>query len=183
MSKTFDVQLSQEDSIMQLKQKIEDKIEIEPEKMQLLCNGKLLEVADTTSIKQAKIPNGSKILITTKPQDAMKQTDTVIIVLDKLEAKAELIEANLSKIVSKRKDLVQEDLPLFHGDKSSDLKKLKFESKKVGEELMQLFETLDNIECSDSDQRTRRKQVATKINGILDKNDKLSSKLENDLKV
>ena len=182
MSKTFDVPLSQEDSILQLKQKIETKIQVDPARMQLLCNGKLLDVDDTTSIKQAKIPNGSKMLVTTKPEDAMKPTDSVIHVLDKLEAKADQIETNLSKIVRKRKDLVQEDLPLFHGDKSSDLKKMKFESKKIGEELMQLFETLDNIECSDSDQRTRRKQVATKINGILDKSDKLSTKLDRDLR-
>ena len=63
------------------------------------------------------------------------------------------------------------DVPSFNVDRSEDMKKLRFESKKVGEALMQLFESLDGLECCDQTQRSRRKQVATKINSALDKNE------------
>jgi len=75
----------------------------------------------------------------------------------------------------KRRRLKHKEVPLFHGDKAGDLKKLKLECGKNGEKLMQLLETLDQITFSEGqvEQRAKRKQVVTKINSVLDKNDKI----------
>ena len=77
---------------------------------------------------------------------------------------------------------MKEPPPLFSEDTSDDLKKLRCESKKVGEHLMRLLESLDGVECTDLAQRSKRKQLATKMNNILDRNDKLGEKLNNDTK-
>ena len=71
---------------------------------------------------------------------------------------------------------------MFLHVQTEDFRKLKLESKKVGEELMRLLESLDSLECNDQAQRSKRKQLATKINSILDKNDKLGNKLNHDTK-
>ena len=45
---------------------------------------------------------------------------------------------------------------------------------------MRLLESLDSVECSEPSQRSKRKQLATKMNNILDRNDKLGEKLNNE---
>ena len=131
----------------------------EQDRQILHCNGKLLEVEDNVTVKKAKIPNGSKILCTL----SQKLTDPVEDDLAKIESSADNLETSLN---------VQ----------TEDFRKLKLESKKVGEELMRLLESLDSLECNNLAQRSKRKQLASKINSILDKNDKLGNKLNQDTK-
>jgi len=161
----FEVELSPDTSIYELKEKIQTKFHIKPKAQLLFCNGKLLEVEDHKTIKQARIPNGSKILCTVLTS---QQVDPVIDVLDKIDKCAEDVESHLDSLISKRRELISEEAPEY--------KKLNMESKKCGEDLMKLFESLDTIECSETAHRTRRKQVATKINAILDKNDNFAMK-------
>ena len=97
--------------------------------------------------------------------------------LEKIQTDTENLEAKLSRLVKQKRELLEHDVPLFQGDRSEEIKKLILESKKLGEALMQLFDGLDCLECSDQTQRSLRKQTATKINSVLDKNDRLGSKL------
>lgn len=175
------MQLSPDSSIQNLKEKIHARFNILPEHQFLICNGKPLEASDTATIKQARIPNGSKILCSSRQREEAEEessnncdiADIVMVALEKIEADLDIIEAKLISLVKQRRELMEND----DGDISGEIKKIKSESKKVGEALMQLFESLDRLECGDQTQRTRRKHVATKINSVLDKNDNLSSKL------
>ena len=175
------MQLSPDSSIQNLKEKIHSRFNILPEHQFLICNGKPLEASDTATIKQARIPNGSKILCSSRQREEAEEessnncdiADLVMVALEKIEADLDIIEAKLISLVKQRRELMEND----DGDISGEIKKIKSESKKVGEALMQLFESLDRLECRDQTHRTRRKHVATKINSVLDKNDNLSSKL------
>eukprot|EP00090_Calanus_glacialis_P001418 TRINITY_DN11013_c0_g1_i1.p1 TRINITY_DN11013_c0_g1~~TRINITY_DN11013_c0_g1_i1.p1 ORF type:complete len:120 (-),score=35.85 TRINITY_DN11013_c0_g1_i1:46-360(-) len=96
-----------------------------------------------------------------------------------MEQKATNLELNVQNIDKEMRKLNNEEVPLFHGDRASDYKKLKVECGKTGEQLMQLLESLDQMECTEGqiEQRRRRKQVATKLNTVLDRNDKIIEKL------
>ena len=61
--KSVEVDLTPDTSVLQLKGKICFEFNVAPDRQVLHCNGRLLEVYDSVSIKQAKIPNGSKILL------------------------------------------------------------------------------------------------------------------------
>ena len=174
-----ELQLSPDSSILNLKEKIHSRFNIQPEHQFLICNGKLLQASDTETIKQSRIPNGSKILCSSKermkPEEGRSDSTYLVMAkLEKIEAEAESMDARLTTLLKQKRDLLEKDVPLFQDDMSEELKKLRFESKKVGEALMQLFESLDCLECSDHNQKSRRKQVATKINSVLDKNDNFS---------
>lgn len=176
-----EIQLSPDSSILSLKEKIQSRFNILPEHQFLICNGKILLASDTETIKQSRIPNGSKILCSSKERKVAEEEkshstsdDLVMRKLAKIEAETESIDTRLSRLLKQRREIMETDVPSFNVDRSSDMKKLRFESKKVGEALMQLFESLDCLECCDQTERSRRKQVATKINSVLDKNDSLS---------
>lgn len=171
-----ELQLSPDSSILNLKEKIHSQFNILPEHQFLICNGKPLQASDTETIKQSRIPNGSKILCCSKerikPEEARSHSTYLVMAkLEEIEAEAERMDARLTTLVKRRRDLLVKDVPLFQGEKSEEMKKIRFESKKVGEALMQLFESLDCLECSDHNQKLQRKRVATKINSVLDKND------------
>ena len=175
------MQLSPDSSILNLKEKIHSRFNILPEHQFLICNGKLLQASDTATIRQARIPNGSKILCSSKQRKEENTSSAcdnqVMTKLEKIQTDTESLEAKLSRLVKQKRELLEHDVPLFQGDRSEEIKKLILESKKLGEALMQLFDSLDCLECSDQTQRSLRKQTATKINSVLDKNDRLGSKL------
>ena len=168
-ARSVEVSLAPDSPVHQLKEKIKSEFNIDPDRQILHCNGKLMEADDNVTIKQAKIPNGSKILCTLsqKPVDPVEQQ------FGKISASADDLEISLDKLVNQRRTLLKEQ--------SDSLRKLKLESNKVGEQLMRLLESLDTVECSDFSQRTKRKQLATTINKTLDRNDKLGEKLNNDI--
>ena len=138
-----------------------------------------MEAADTATIKQARLLNGSKILCTYSSQrQEQADHDSVIQVLKTIETNGTVIETKLDTLIKRRKELLKGHGDMFQReDEATMFKKLKLESKKIGEECMQLFERLDQLECGDQAHRTHRKQVATQLNSILDKNDKLCAKL------
>ena len=156
--RSVEVGLTPDTSVLQLKEKICSEFNVAPDRQILHCNGKLLEADDSVSIKQAKIPNGSKILCTVSQSPA----DPVMERLQKIGSQAEDPEESLDQLVKRRKLLSKE-------------------SVKVGE-LMRLLESLDSIDCIDQSHRAKRKELATKINSFLDRNDKLGSKLNRDSK-
>lgn len=172
-SKSCEIPLAQDDTIYALKQKIQNEFNLDPSQQILQCNGKILGLDDHTTIKQAKIPNGSKILCSSLKSASPKVSLSVIDKLLKLEKDSEEIEKNIDVLKKSREE---------QSSASQDLKKLKFECKKSGEELMRLLESLDSISCNDTEERLKRKKVATKINAILDKSDRLGGKIEKDLK-
>jgi len=172
-SKSCEIPLAQDDTIYALKQKIQNEFNLDPSQQILQCNGKILGLDDHTTIKQAKIPNGSKILCSSLKSASPKVSLSVIDKLLKLEKDSEEIEKRIDVLKKSREE---------QSSASQDLKKLKFECKKSGEELMRLLESLDSISCNDTEERLKRKKVATKINAILDKSDRLGGKIEKDLK-
>jgi len=172
-SKSCEIPLAQDDTIYALKQKIQNEFNLDPSQQILQCNGKILGLDDHTTIKQAKIPNGSKILCSSLKSASPKVSLSVIDKLLKLEKDSEEIEKSIDVLKKSREE---------QSSASQDLKKLKFECKKSGEELMRLLESLDSISCNDTEERLKRKKVATKINAILDKSDRLGGKIEKDLK-
>jgi len=193
-AKKTSINIPPDHSIHQLKENIHSEFKVKPEHQILFCNGKLMDVSDFSTIKQAKIPNGSKIICTklstkspppSSPSPSSKgsqmslEIDETLKKLDQMEQKANDLELNVKNIDKERRKLKNEDVPLFHGDRAGDYKKLKVECGKTGEELMQLLESLDQLVCTEgqTDQRTRRKQVATKLNTVLDSNDKVIEKL------
>ena len=177
-SKSVEVTLSPDTSVLQLKEKISSEFNVDPERQILHCNGKLMDADDNVTIKQAKIPNGSKILCTLSRCVA----DPVVEHLQRIGSNADDLAVSLDKLVKERKMLTKEQPSLFLEGESEDFKRCKFECKKLGEHLMRLLESLDSLDCSDQSHRATRKQLATKINSILDKNDKLGNQLNRDSK-
>jgi len=175
-------------SILQLKEKIYAETKVPPGDQILHCNGKLLDVSDLVTLKQAKIPNGSKINCSRVNRPVNKPLSVEDVEVDELLQKLEHIEKrsnDLEKCVSavdkERKRLTNEELPLFHteSDKVTGFKKLKLECGKNGEQLMQLLEGLDQLVFTETqaEHRAKRKQVATMLNSVLDKNDKIIDRL------
>jgi len=195
-AKKTSISIPPDHSIYQLKENIHSEFKVKPEHQILFCNGKLMDVSsDFITIKQAKIPNGSKIICTklstksppTSPYSGSgisPEIDETLQKLDDMEQKANDLELNVQNIDKERRKLTNEDVPLFHSDRAGDYKKLKVKCGKNGEELMQLLESLDQVVCTEgqTEQRTRRKQVATRLNTVLDRNDKVIEKLSRAIK-
>jgi len=175
-------------SVLQLKEKIFEETKVPPDDQILYCNGKLLDVSDLVTLKQAKIPNGSKLncikanRTVTKPLSVEDvEVDETLVKLEHIENKSNELEKCVLAVDKERRKLNEEEIPLFHSslDKVSGFKKLKLECGKNGEQLMQLLESLDQLQFSESqgEHRVRRKKMATLLNSILDKNDKIVDKL------
>eukprot|EP00090_Calanus_glacialis_P004504 TRINITY_DN13369_c0_g1_i9.p1 TRINITY_DN13369_c0_g1~~TRINITY_DN13369_c0_g1_i9.p1 ORF type:complete len:216 (-),score=73.30 TRINITY_DN13369_c0_g1_i9:129-776(-) len=177
-------------SIHQLKQMIHSQFNLKPEEQFLLCNGKPLCASDNITLKQAKIPNGSKITanrIASSPANTPTNGKSAVVVeVDETFKKLENIVKNASEVIKsvhklekeRRRLQNEEDLPI-QGDPAADYKRLKFECGKNGEELIRLLESLDQMTFAEgqTEHRARRKQVATKLNYVLDQNDKIIEKL------
>lgn len=175
-------------SVLQLKEKIYAETKVPPEDQLLYCNGKMLDVSDLVTLKQAKIPNGSKIncikvsKTVTKPLTVEDvEVDESLVKLEHIENKSNELEKCVLAVDKERRNLKNEELPLFHTslDKVTGYKKLKLECGKNGEQLMQLLESLDQLQFSESqgEHRAKRKLMATLLNSVLDKNDKIVEKL------
>jgi len=187
-AKKATIDINPDRSIHQLKEQIQSQFDVKPDEQSLLCNGKVLDVSDNVTLKQAKIPNGSKIscskVKTSKAirssQDSSKiGINETLKKLESIEEKADSLEKGVHALDKKRKKLKHSEVPLFHGDQTGDLKRLKLDCGKNGELLMQLLESVDQMSLSEgqAEERGKRKQVATKINAVLDKNDKIIEKL------
>jgi len=176
-------------SVLQLKEKVYAETKVPPEDQLLYCNGKLLDVSDLVTLKQAKIPNGSKIncirrvsKTVTKPLTVEDvEVDEALVKLEHIENKSKELEKCVSAVDKERRKLKDEEIPLFHSslDKVTGYKKLKLECGKNGEQLMQLLESLDQLQFSESqgEHRAKRKLMATLLNSVLDRNDKIVEKL------
>lgn len=191
-AKKTSINLPPDYSIHQLKEKICEELKVPMEEQVLHCNGKLLDVSDFMTLKQAKIPNGSKLICTKvnrgdrsayKPMSVEDvEVDEALVKLETIEKKTNDLEKCVINVDKQRRKVYnEEEVPLFHAnlDKAADYKKLKLECGKNGEQLMQLLESLDQFMFSESqaEHRAKRKQVATLLNAVLDKNDKIMEKL------
>jgi hypothetical protein len=189
-AKKASISILPDNSIHQLKQMINSQFNLKPEEQSLICNGKPLCKSDNMTLKQAKIPNGSKIAanrITSSAANTRTNGDSAgVFVVDETFKKLENIVKNASEVIKsvhqlekeRRRFQNEEDLPTQE-DPAADYKRLKFECGKNGEELIRLLESLDQMTFADgqTEHRARRKQVATKLNYVLDQNDKIIEKL------
>jgi hypothetical protein len=182
------IKIPPDHSIHQLKAMIHSQFNLKPEEQSLLCNGKPLCAGDNITLKKAKIPNGSKIIVHRVPLPAGKNSTTgeTAVIVDETLKKLENIVKSASGVIKsvhklekeRRRLQNEEDLPT-QGDPAADYKRLKFECGKNGEELIRLLESLDQMTFAEgqTEHRARRKQVATKLNYVLDQNDKIIEKL------
>lgn len=194
-AKKTTINIPPDHSIHQLKECIRSEFYVKPEKQILFCNGKLLDVSDNSTLKQAKIPNGSKIICTKLSASAANlsiyedsemevKVDETLQKLVEMEKNANDLEISVQRLDKERRRVQNEEIPLFHADQTANLKKLKIDCGKNGEQLMQILETLDQMEFSEgqTEHRAKRKQVATKLNSVLDRNDKVIEKLSSAIK-
>ena len=196
-AKKSSINLPPDHSIYQLKESIYSEFKVKPDQQILFCNGKLLDVSDYMTLKQAKIPNGSKINCIIKSKINLSynvtqpmsvedvEVDQTLQKLEQVVKKANDLELSVINLDKERRKLSNEEVPLFHeGDRAGDFKKLKIDCKKNGEQLMQLLESVDQMVFSEgqAEHRAKRKQVATLLNTVLDKNDKIIEKLSSAIK-
>ena len=162
-------------SVLQLKEKICEETNVPPDEQILYCNGMMLGVSDLVTLKQARIPNGSKIkcikvnrTVTNKQLSVEDvEMDESLVKLENIENKTNELEKCVLAVDKERRELNEE------------FKKLRLECGKNGEQLMNLLESLDQLHFRESqgEQRFKRKNLATLLNSILDKNDKIVDKL------
>ena len=172
-------------SIQQLKENIFDEFKVKPDDQFLVCNGKPMEATNLMTLKQAKIPNGSKIICTkltkhkeeeTFLEDEPEKSVNMHEVLRKIYEEAESLESKVEKVEKERKRLSRELVPLFQ--------QLRKNCGLHGELLMRLLEQMDGLQMpeGETELRSQRKEVATKLNNVLDKNDQLIEKLADAIK-
>jgi len=89
-------------SILQMKEQIQSQFNVKPDEQILLCNGKLLDVSDNVTLKQAKISNGSKIsckkVNNTKANVSSPEISEEVIKVDETLKKLESIEKNANTL-------------------------------------------------------------------------------------
>ena len=185
-SQSSHISLAPDLAICQLKQEIFSQFKIPVEEQALTCNGKHLDPeTDNLTIKQAKIANNSKILVHRVPlpsQDKIKEqpiVDETFKELEKLVMNASEVIKSVHTLEKERRRLQSGEDSLAKADHTADYKRLKLECGKNGEQLIRILESLDQIFFTEEqvEQRSRRKQVATKLNYVLDQNDKILQKL------
>jgi len=156
------LELSPDLSLSELKSKIRSEFGLGKDDAIFLSIGRdTVNFEDHKTLKQAKILNGSKILVTVfakKPQ-ASSSSDA----LDSIEENSAKLEVELEEL-----------------EKSLDIenvKKLTLSTSCLGEQLMKLLEKLDQVQLKENDVglRSRRKASATKLNAYLDRIDVLKN--------
>ena len=191
-AKTTSISISPDLSISLLKEAIYAQLNLKPEEQSILWGGKPLIGTDNMTLKKAKIPNGSKLIVnkvavaTLPANTATKVESKVFAAVDETFKKLEKIVMNASLVIKSVHTLEKERRRFQSGeeapsqeDPAADYKRLKFECGKNGEQLIRLLESLDQITFTEGQEehRARRKQVATKLNYVLDQNDKIIEKL------
>jgi len=193
--RTREISLSPDCSVWQLKERIAAEFGLPAEQQLLQCGGRALQVADTATVKQARLASGSRITVSRqRPDPSLDRdplppdppaTDPTLSSLANWEAQAGEVEAVQAGLEEERRGLRTRSPPLFSAtDPAAEHKRLKLETRKCGEQLMQLLESVDQVDCAAGrpEHRARRKEVATKLNSILDKNDKLLEKLSSSIR-
>ena len=189
-SQSSQISLAPDLAIYQLKQEILSQFKIPVEEQALICNGKHLgPETDNLTIKQARIPNNSKISVQRVPvpsEDTSKEQSIADGEVDESFKELEKLVKNASEVIKSVHTLEKERRRLQSGedspsqaDHTADYKRLKLECGKNGEQLIRILESLDQIFFTEEqvEQRSRRKLVATKLNYVLDQNDKIIQKL------
>jgi len=162
-------------SLIELKSKIRSEFKIKPDEILLLYSNYifLISCEDNKTLKQAKICNGSKILVSlapsAKPSKLAPGADKLIA---DIEDESSRLEASL----------VEMDLELSN-QRFEDVKKSMTTVGNLGEKLMKLLEKLDQVHLpeDEKDLRKRRKCEATKLNRYLDRIDELKGRLKKSL--
>lgn len=197
--------VSPDTSIKQLKDKIHQIFKVDPDSQKLLINGKLPAQDENLTLKQALIPNGSKILLQNVnnlnqqtsnlgrlaedygdageppvPGDVNGMYARELSSLRELDLKASELHATV-KSIEAEVALIEQNL---NAGASGEVSRLRKESGGLGEKLMKLLETLDQLIFPQEmvDARADRKRVANTLNRVLDANDANLEKLESLLK-
>lgn len=181
--------MSPDAPLLEFQNRVAQTFQVPFDEQKILCNGKQLSVDSRQTMKQAKIPNGSKIVIQPCQNLAenlsvyenrdLEPTDTKI--LEDIEQQGVDIENSVTAL--------DRDLANMRGSgdhlarRCEDLKRVKLECGKLGELLMRLFEKLDAIHFTDeqSEAKAKRKHVANFLNQILDRNDAVVFRISEEL--
>ena len=166
-----------------------------------MCNISTLTLSSLLPA-QAKIFNGSKILVTRQklepepPRDEIdltggddvggpgegqedRETD-ILRQIEEVERQAQLIGQSVELTDNERLLLSERR----EEDRQDEYKRLRKECYKFGEQFMRLLETLDSFVVSDRlELRTRRKAVATQLNRSLDLNDRVIRQLSDAIRM
>jgi len=182
------LKINKDSSIDQLKQKISEQLNLAESDLNIIINGKSCPARGNLTLSQAKIPNGSKILVTVKQNDNIRKQDNdsaadrIDKILNSIEAKGLEISQKVDELEDTARHLE------IHSDKNneSNIQNIKHHKKTAaiqGELLMQHFESIDNLSLSESmtEQKQRRKNVANLLNKVLDRNDQVISILSSHL--
>ena len=147
---TFAPSLSPDCSVWQLKERIAAEFGLPAEQQLLQCGGRALQVADTATVKQARLASGSRITVSRqRPDPSLDRdplppdppaTDPTLSSLADWEAQAGKVEAVQAGLEEERRGLRTRSPPLFSAtDPAAEHKRLKLETRKCGEQLMQLL--------------------------------------------
>lgn len=173
--------------LLEFHNRVEERFQVPFEEQKIICNGKLLVVDSRKTMKQAKIPNGSKIVI----QQERPETDSLPVyetrdlettdakILEDIERQGVDVESSVQALCT---DL--ESIQPSSEERCKELKRVKFECGKLGEVLMRLFEKLDSIQFTEDqlEAKAKRKHVANFLNRVLDRNDAVVQRIAEDLK-
>ena len=142
-----------------------------------ILNGKTITSLDhNKSLKECKVANYCKIMVLGKKYDP--ESDEMYAKVKEIESKSFDIDLKLAEVAKELKDL--EDGFVAKEHHSQAIKGLKRRCGGCTEEYMRLLESLDGLrfEESQADAKSKRKSVAKKINGNLDNNEGLLTRIE-----
>jgi len=182
-SKRLSISIPVDHSLYNLKQTIHTQLGLSPEEQILEWGGRQIVAEDGTSLKQAKIPNNSKITVNRRaPMRINEDDDKNMKKLEDIVRTASDVIRSVHSLEKERRRILytqEDDQKLENPDQGASLRRLKLECEKNGEQLIRLLESVDQISFNEmqTDHRGKRKQVATKLNYVLDQNDKIIEKL------
>eukprot|EP00088_Acartia_fossae_P027191 TRINITY_DN2793_c1_g1_i7.p1 TRINITY_DN2793_c1_g1~~TRINITY_DN2793_c1_g1_i7.p1 ORF type:complete len:187 (+),score=18.88 TRINITY_DN2793_c1_g1_i7:59-619(+) len=177
MAKSYDLQVDEQMKIGELMTQLASSTGVPLTAQKLICRGKQVSLNQDTSLLQAGITNGDKIMLLGKKYDPTQEAAYKDII--NIETKALLVETKYIKLCKEFEDIEKGHLSKEHI--ATAIKGLVKRANSHNEELHKLLASLDSVpvESDQTEIRNKRKSTATKINQIMDKNDELAEKLKN----
>jgi len=171
----YDIKIAEEATMEDLANNLYQLTGVPVSGQKLICQGKQLVKDASTTVKEAGLKTGSKIMVLGKKFDpegdaAYKEVVGVETKLIEAEGRLAGLEGEVQGITAGHLDRA------LHGEA---LKKIQKRLRGSSEELMRMMESLDSISLTEDQQecRTKRKAVIQRINRTMDRNDCLLHKV------
>jgi hypothetical protein len=196
------LKLNKDSTIDQLKQKISQELNIPERNLSLMINGKPCPTQGNITFTQARIPNNCKVLVSVSKVDSEHiyasssdrvpgqaessrgGSDTIEVQLDNIKAKALEISQTVNSLEDKNGHFNN-----YRRRGQGSVQEVKGYKKTAGiqgELLMQSLEKLDRLDLAPGpgmdQQKRKRKEVATLLNSVLDRNDQVMAAFSQHLK-